>query len=173
MSYTTLYKVPESGPVEEFAEYRNAFRGGFLVWDNLSHLHLNTPATHFMLKGDRAMQAVWNLWQNLEVPESHRIVMASTFDTVMVKHENLPRLIEAFESYCSDVDDPGHISAMIPHLRALAEDDSCHAVCWQQTSVSADSWMVYEGVDKGSRRYDISRDTGHWFLFDELAKRAS
>lgn len=163
MSYTTLYLVPESGSVEDFAEYRNAFRGGYLVWDNMARQYLGEPASGFMFSG---MQPVWDLAGDEGVPEAHRLVMMSTFDKVMVRRENLVRLAEAFERYSADFEDPGHIPAQAADLRRLAEEPRCFAVCWCQTSVSSDVWYVVEGEDH--RRYDVSRDSDHWFMFDEL-----
>jgi len=175
MSYTTLYKVPESGEIQTYKEYGNAFRSAWLVWDTMSKLYLKKDAVEFMLKGDHAMQPVWDLWKDPSVPESHRIVMASTFDKVMVRRENLERLASAYDAYSRAVEDAGHIEAMASDLRELARDETCFAVCWCQTSVSADTWMTPVtceccGETTDSRMYDVSRDEGHWFLFDELEK---
>jgi hypothetical protein len=166
VSRTTIYCVPETGPIYSYREFSNAFRGGWLVWDNMSRRYLKRSASEYMIAGD--LQPVWDLWKSLNVPLAHRIVMASTFDTVMVKRENLDKLIAAFGQYASDFEDPGHIPEQALALRELAENQDCFAVCWQQTSVSSDSWMVYQGDAEGSRPYDVSIDNDHWFLFDAL-----
>lgn len=178
MSYTTLYKVPASGPIETYKDYHNAFRSAWLVWDTMSKQYLGKDAVEFMLdRSEHAMQPVWDLWKDPNVPESHRIVMASTFDKVMVKRENLERLGEAYDAYSRAVEDPGHIEAMADDLRELAQDETCFAVCWCQTSVSSDVWLAPVtceccGSEVDYRMYDVSRDEGHWFLFearDELS----
>jgi len=167
MSYTTLFLVPESGPIQAFSEFRNAFRGGYLVWDNMAKRYLGQDASMYMIKNN--MQPVWDIHANLSVPEAHRIVMMSTFDKVMVRKDNLERLAIAFEQYSQDFDDPGHIPSEATALRELMDNEGCYAVCWQQTSVSADDWVVM--LDDGSderRPYDVSLDNEHWFLFDNL-----
>lgn len=162
MSYTTLYLVPSVGEIKTFREFRNAFRGAWLVWTTMSEQYLGQDAIGYMLADN--MQPIWDLHANLKVPEAHRLVMMSTFDTVMVKRENLLRLAEAFDQYAKDFDDPGHIPDEANALRELAEHPDCVAVCWS----SADVWSVKleDGTDE-SRAYDVSLDNDHWFLFDE------
>ena len=95
MSYTTLYKVPESGEIKSYREYNNAFRGAWLIWDTMSKHDLGKSAVEFMRpctgNDTGPMQPVWDLWKNPSIPESYRLVMASTIDDVMVKRENLER----------------------------------------------------------------------------------
>ena len=169
MSYTTLYLVPESGEIRTYREYHNASRFAWLVWDTMSKLYLHKGAIEFMISGnhaDDALQPVWDLWKNPNVPMNHRLVMASTFDRVMVRRENLPRLADAYEQYSKAVKDPGHILTMVNDLRSLANDPACLAACWCQTSVSSDAWRVRESLEDDSRLYDVSLDNDHWFLFD-------
>ena len=164
MSYTTLYKVPKKGEIECYQEFRNAFRGGYLIWDNLANEFLGKGASAFMLTD---MQPIWDLARRAEIPEAYRITLMTTFDNVMVKRRNIPLLIKAFEKYCADFDDPGHIPAQIEALKNVATEKDCFAVCWTQTSVSGDSWRVPDECDE-TRTYDVSRDSGHWFLFEEI-----
>jgi hypothetical protein len=57
----------------------------------------------------------------------------------------------------------------------LAQCDDCYAACWNQTSVS-DAWPhIHEKckacgceIEDEYRDYDISKDEGHWFMFDKL-----
>ncbi|RPJ40055.1 MAG: hypothetical protein EHM35_00165 [Planctomycetaceae bacterium] len=166
MSRTTIYLVPKSGPVRVFREFSNAFRGAWLVWDSMAKRYLGLDAVEYMIADN--LQPVWDLWKDRAVPEAHRIVMASTFDAVMVKRENLERLAAAFDQYAMDFADPGHIPAEAAAVRELAGMDECFAVCWQQTSVSADVWRVWMPEVEDSRPYDVSIDNEHWFLFDAL-----
>ena len=168
MSYTTLYLVPESGEIRTYREYRNAFRSAWLVWDTMSKMYLHKDAIEFVISNryDDALQPVWDLWKNPNVPMSHRLVMASTFDRVMVRRKNLTRLADAYDQYSKEVKDPGHILIMADDLRILADDPACFAACWCQTSVSSDIWYVRESLEDDSRLYDVSRDSDHWFLFD-------
>jgi len=113
------------------------------------------------------MQPVWDLAEDERVPFELRIVLMSTFDNVMVKRADLPTVATAFEEYWRFFADGGHLDEQAKKLRELAEDETCYAVCWNQTSVNCDTWRVYDADEDDNRQrfYDMSRDTGHWFLF--------
>ena len=168
MSYTEMYKVNSDGTVHHAAEFRNSFRGAFLVWKQMGERYLGIDAGKAIAYNE-SMQEVWNLWKSPDVPLHHRIVMMSTFDHVMVRRENLPRLIAAIEKYALSFD-PGTLLQQAHKLQELAQDESVLAVCWNQTSVNCGVWWVYDGSndeDEG-QPYNINRDSDHYFLFDEI-----
>lgn len=167
MSYTTLYKVCQDGCVIEHSRYRNSHQAAMLVWDNMARKYLGQPASKYML--DQQMQCVWNLWKNPDVHESERILMAATFDQVMVKRENFQRLIDAIrECGCLFA---GHFYQQVRAVVSFRDDNDCIAICWQQTSVARPAWQVYGDDDEEEgRQYNIFEDEGHWFLFGELPK---
>jgi len=170
MSYTTLFKVPKSGEIEDYAEFKNAFRGAFNVWSEMAKAFLCME--DLPMSRDGGMKQVWDLAQSENVPLNDRIVMASTFDRVMVKREHLFLVAAAMDDFANRYD-PGHLPEQAKKLRELAKDESCFAVCWRQTSVTADMWMEQTGEideygDIGYRMYDVSKDNNHWFLFDEI-----
>jgi hypothetical protein len=172
MSYTEMFKVPESGEIESVADFENAFRSAWRVWSEMAEAYLGQDAGHMIL--DKNMQPVWDLWKREDVPLDHRIVMAFTFDNVMVRRENFVRLAEAMEEFAKRFG-PGTLLEQALELRRLADDETAYAVCWNQTSVNVDTWYVRdetlsEDEDEQYRMYDISKDVGHWFLFDELAE---
>lgn len=166
-----MFKVPESGEIQPIADFKNAFRSAWHVWSEMAEAYCHKDTSQMML--DKNLQPVWDLWKRLDVPLDYRIVMAFTFDNVMVRRENLVRLAEAMEAFAKRFG-PGTLLEQAQVLQELAVDDTAYAVCWNQTSVNADTWWVRdetlsEDEDEQYRRYDISKDSGHWFLFDELA----
>lgn len=167
MSCTEMYKVTTNGDVEEYAEFGNAFLGAFNVWREMSKHYLGFESLH-----DQATESVWGLWKSHEVPMNDRIVMASTFDRVMVRRESLPRLIEAIRDFSTRFS-AGHLLQQADTLERLAQDDTCYAVCWNQTSVNSNPWMTITGEideygDEVYRPYNVFTDLDHWFLFEEI-----
>lgn len=165
MSYTTLYKVPRSGEIEEYATFRNAFQGAFNIWTEVAKSYLGME----YLPAD--MEVLWKLSQDHEVIHNDRIVLATTFDYVMIRREHLLVVAEAMDDFCRRYE-PGHLPEQAEKLRELAQDESCYAACWRQTSVT-DMWMVRSGEldeydDPRYLMYDVSEDTDHWFLFDKM-----
>lgn len=164
MSYTEMFKVSKGGLVEWIAEFKNAFRGAFLVWNNMAKEYLGQSAGLLMSRD--AMGPVWDLAKRKDIPLAHRIVLMATFDKVMVRQENIAGgLIVAVETY-AETFDPGTLLIQVKKLRELCNDRDCQAVCWNQTSVCAEAWWVDDDEKEEGRPYDITRDTGHWFLFD-------
>ncbi len=160
MSYTEMFKVPKSGPVESAAEFKNAWLGAMHVWAEMAEEYLQQDAGPLL--GSRDMQLVWDLWKDKGVPLDFRITMLMTFDNVMVRKPFFARLAKAMESF-ADRFGPGSLREQATVLRNLIGDDEAYAVCWNQTSVSAGVWWVYDGDEEG-RAYDISIDEKHWFL---------
>jgi len=178
MSVMTMYKVPEKGEVEEVKTFRNSTIFGMVIWVEMCerYFHDRSWYTH----GESG--ALWKLAKDPRVSETDRIVLATTFDRVMVKKENFPRLIEAMKKWADVNDGYNHIGGVIECLEELQQDNSCHAVCWWLTSSSDNPWKVrdYDEEDEydDPHYYDISKaDTKencyHWFLFDELDKKAA
>jgi hypothetical protein len=167
MSYTELFKVPSKGEIEEAKEFRNSWLGAMWIWRNLYEKHL--PGEDFSMAFVREqLTPLWNLWKT-DIPEHHKVCLMSTLDGVMVKRDNLPLLVNAFREFEKEF--PGsHLGLQADYIETnLIDDVDYFAVCWNQNSV-CDYWCVEDKKEEdGQRRYDISRDTGHWFLFDVLS----
>lgn len=91
----------------------------------------------------------------------------------MVRRGDFERVASAFEAVALMMGDGGHLPAWAAALREMSQDPGCFAACWNQTSVCADAWWRYDacpacGQDlEDSRMYDLAKDKGHWFLFDD------
>lgn len=167
MSYTTIFKVPESGSIEPVAEFGNAFRGAMIVWMGLSKKYLGLEMPPIF--SEEGMNRLWNLAKDESVEYDDRLVLCATFDRVMVRRETIPVIVEAFRAFGNRHEDAGHLPQQADFLEKLYnEDENFYAVCWNQTSVNSDAWMVRDGEDEDGdavyRYWDISKDTGHWFL---------
>jgi len=156
MSYQSLYKVRKSGDVEHIKDYSNSFLGAFLVWDEMSKKHLCMKVP---IQGN--MRPVWNLHKSESVPYCERILMMATFDNIMVKKENFTLLVDSIMECDSRL--TGHFRQNAVMIQSLLDDDDCIAICWNQTSVCASPWTVYDGEE--GRPYNIYKDTKHWFMF--------
>ncbi len=54
-------------------------------------------------------------------------------------------------------------------IEKLKDNKKVYAICWNQTSVNGDAWITYIPKKDEHRSYNIKKDKGHWFLFDDLA----
>ena len=167
MSECYILGVPPNGPVEYVKTYRNSWGGAARIWNSLCiKLFNNESAWLSCLPNDNQL---WKSFSSDKLDQCEKICLGITFDNVMVKRENLMRVADAllkFNSIHSSEERVDHLLSWADDMRTLAKDDTYIAVCFHHTSVSTDIWVVFEDADN-ERQYDISKDKGHWFLFDD------
>lgn len=173
MSRTTIHKFPEQGPNEDFAEFRNSHRSAMFIWQAMFKRYIAKTNNDmewgmYFMSSNGKMQQVWDLARKMFVPIDERIVMMTTFDKVLVRRSEISGVIDAMHEFERKYPGDSSILEQVSALEKLAQDETCFAVGWTQTSLSGDAWWVYEEAQDDSRRYDLSRDSDHWFLFDAL-----
>lgn len=195
MSYTIIYGFDTNGNAYEEASVSNSWQGAMAIWNYFEETYLPPYIPEFIkhmpwyhpgmtyedvcakmsYKPNRVsgafdgkenpMQEVWDLWQNPDIPTDERIVLMTTFDHVLVKREDLPRVINAFNTFKGKT---ANIEAQAMILETLYENDNCIAVGWNQTSINAKSWGTYYPGDDECTPYNCLNGADHWYLFDDL-----
>ena len=172
MSYTRIHMTTKTGKVSTLAEIPNATLGALAIWDMLGKVKLRNrpPYWNPILNASD----VWELFEKPALNRMERLVLGSTFDKVMVKRTHLDTLGWQFNEFNSRLNPVGNrlnnLSDQATVLRDAAKNDKCYAVFWTQTSVADDVWRIYEDGEDEPRWYDITKDTGHWFLFEECER---
>lgn len=179
MSYTEIYGF-KKGKSDFTEEIKNAFRGAMAVWNIMDEKYLppyysSWDPTEKISRASaifdkNAMKEIWALANNKDVPLDERLVMATTFDKVLVKRENLPRLIEAFRAFDKTYEGKSSIGEQADILESFLEVEDMDTVGWNQTSVNGDTWDNFGGLDEETEEYlpyDINTMEDHWFLFDD------
>jgi hypothetical protein len=180
MSYTTIYRVPTSGGIESVGEFRNSHGSAGYIWTEMVRAHHGEEKAFTWICDKALLRSVWALVDDASQPDFVRIAMATTFDGVMVRRENLQRVANAFREFVAAHPPGDYACSLLDQavlLNTLARDDECFAVCWNQTSVS-DGWPdIYPTcphcggeMEDEARAYDVSVDSEHWFLFDKLER---
>lgn len=170
MSRTTMYAAPEGGPLHSIAEFPNAWGSAMYVWSALGKKYFSNE--YYVMSNT---DSFWPLWKDPRLTDDERATFVSTFDKCLVRAEDGPRLANLFREFVKRHPKHGvvcHLPAMADVLDNLAshcEGFTPAAVGWQQTSVSANPWWKRTGEDEG-RPYDLSLDSGHFWLFEELEK---
>lgn len=170
MSRTTLYKVPESGPLSVFREFGNSWRSGAYVWSVLVPKYLGMEIGEFMWQAEKHGDRLWNLYKDRRLPRHERAALLFTFDRSMIRRAEFAEMARLLEEFAAANPTPNSLGEQAQALRELAEVPDAFAACWNQTSVVS-NWTVRDGDiedDAPSRYYDLSRDTGHVWIFDEL-----
>lgn len=152
MSYIEIFAFDKDGNSESYAEVRNAWGGSMAIWNVLGEKYCGHGASMFDLS---KMKEIWNLVDNTKVPMNERIVLFTTLDKVLVKKEDLPKVIDAFR----DFDGNDSLKEQADILEDIYNScDEYIAVGWHQNSVSCEQWFDYNCLS----------GTEHFCLFDEL-----
>lgn len=180
MSYTEIFIFDKNGDAEQLAEINNAFRGGMAIWGEIEKKYLPPlPKPSWMPSEDYEkngynrintmnsdlIKEIWNLFGKEEVSFNDKLVLGTTFDKVIVKKEDIPLIIEAFELFEGETS----LKEQACVLKTVLDKDIM-GIGWNQTSVNRDSWGYYN-YDEDSEKYipyNMKEQEDHWFLLDEL-----
>ncbi len=178
MSYTEIYKITQIGNVIQAGEVRNAWRGAMAVWGIMEKKYcVPLPKPIWMSLSDynergysrcgggmssfggvaNPMQDIWDLVNSDSVPELEKIVLASTFDKVIVLKENFDELLKAFNEFEGET----NLKEQAEVIEKLNDEKNCIGIAWNQTSVNGGAWQ------NGSKPYNINKQDKHWNLFEK------
>lgn len=112
-----------------------------------------------------AMKEIWNLVDDERLSECEKIVLASTFDNVIVTKENMPKLISAYREFEGDTS----LKEQSDVIETLLQDENCIAVGFNQTSTNGTTWVNRRGYDENQNPipYNILTGDEHWELFND------
>lgn len=163
MSYTEIFGFDEKGVAYSAGRVGNAFRGAYSIWCEMGQKYLGSGPSYM---NEAHMKKIWGLFNDKSVKREHRIVMGTTFDNVVVKLEDLPEVIKAFEVFCEDFPNATHLDKQAEVLKGLKDTDQGFA--WNQTSVCQPAWFDWDEELDEKVVYNLSTGDKHWFLFDDF-----
>lgn len=195
MSYTTVYKIDKDGDVIEHIDIKNAHNITMLIWRIIFDLYKdyfideverpewmpkewNMSFSDLQMSGD--MKPFWDLYLNENVLLEHRIVLASTFDRVIILKENFSELINAYEKFIKQMSeeefkeffgkyDFSSLKQFVKVVKELQKDDDCIGLT-TCISLIASFWEVYN--EKGEYTpYNINKSGNHYNLFDDFKNK--
>lgn len=197
MSTVIIYGFNQEGVCSYEAEVHNAWRGAIAVWKALEKKYLPQYRPRYVpasvpddeveawlgysasrlssISDPDAMKDVWNLFEAENVSGADKIVLGTTLDNVLVRRENIPKVIEAFEEFDKEHEGETNLKQQADELRDFYDDDEVSAVGWNQTSVNGDDWsntgeiVRDEDGDEIGGPYNFNTGKKHWWLFDALA----
>lgn len=188
MSCTEIVCFKKNGEAEGYTDIKNSWRGAMAIWNILEKKYLPQyrpsyvpnyipnsmlesychykPSRCVDLMNRDAMKEIWNLFNEANVNEIDKIVLGTTFDKVIVKKENFPKIIDAFNKF----EGKTSLKEQAKVLEEMLKDDEIIAVAWNQTSVNENQWTCHEFDEKNEEYipYNYLKDNKHYELFDEL-----
>lgn len=185
MSATEIYGFDQDGDAHPVGEVQNAWRGAMAIWAEVERRYLpeyipewakgmpNDFIQRFHKDGFSrlsdvlnldAMKEILELFEKNEISLVNKIVLGTTFDHVVVKREDMPRLMEAFRAFEGNTS----LKEQADIIQAMYESGEWVAVAWNQTSVNADTWDQFDFDEDKAEPYNLNRFDKHWFLFDGI-----
>ena len=179
MSSTEIYYFNKDGNAEDLGQVRNSWRGAMAIWNILDDKYLppfvpewakilGKTEDKYHRSSDmvgNALKEVWALYNSDNISEIDKIVLGSTFDYVVVKKENIDKLLDAFEKFEGE-------TSLKEQSKLIRDsiDENTMAIGWNQTSVNGDTWVNYGGYDEKKDiylPYNLNSMDKHWYLFDK------
>ena len=183
MSYTEIYKFKKDGDAEEIGEVKNAFRGAMAICTHLEKKYLpkfipewaksigedlTKDYSRISSMKQEDMKEVWDIIKHPYITDTHKIAMNSTFDNVVVKRENLEKLVLAFREFEFETSLKEQADLI---EEALKDDPDLLGLGWNQTSVNGDTWAnsgEYNEETEEHASYNLLKEKKHWFMFDDM-----
>jgi hypothetical protein len=184
MSTTEIFAVEKSGDVVGKFDLRNSWGGAMAIWTSLSTRHLSLGSDGMYSMMSTGMKPLFDLLKTDKLTRWEKIVLLTTSDNAIVKAENFIEVAGAMETFYESYKGLNegkvfHLDKQAECLRTLhaeIEEHGWRGVCWNQTSVNADSpWYGrYEELEEDGEHYEervpynIDRDDKHWFVIEDL-----
>lgn len=192
MSYTTIYAFDAKGNSQSYATFRNSWRFCPVIWKYFEDKYLpplrpdyipkhiaDSDVERFLgYKPSRTLslpkgpnfddfsdqQEIWNLAGDINIPLNERIVLCSTFDNMIVRIDEVDRVIAAFREFEGETS----LGEQADILERIKNEEKYIAVAWHQTNLCESPWCVYDEAKEDYNPYNLNSGSKHHFLFDEL-----
>lgn len=134
---------------------------------------------------EQALNEIFDLIYSGKLNRNERVVLASTFDNVVVEKKFLPRVIEALRTFTDEHNE--NLLAQADLLEKALDDQEIWGISWNQSSMHSDRWDSYVPYKKGEHPewndddaneagichfrepYNMNRDNIHWDMVTALA----
>ena len=196
MSYSRMYGVPESGEIVGVKDYRNGWAIAPVIWNYLWRKYIRLEGSDQYVAGYSftspgvGMKSNWEfVWalsdDNSKLEPWEALCLALTFDKLVLRKENFKIVSLALYRMAEATYNPNEVNNILDIADDLIDDslwEGYIGACFMWTSVADDVWhRPYddreddengEPID-GRWLWDISKDEGHWFMFDEFEEFAT
>ncbi len=181
MSYCAIIPFKEGKPQEEIV-FHNSSGGAAFIFTALFNRYLRTETeTSWLWCSDK----LWPLVESEDLEDFEKSVLASTFDTAIIRHKNFSRYVAHLLLFCEkhshsieiklpccEAREPcgrKHISHVVCHLRKWAEyllTSTVEAVGFYHTSCGENLWYHYDECSDQDVPYDLYIGKDHFEIYD-------
>jgi hypothetical protein len=150
VSYVEIYGIHLTGDVLHYGEARNAHGCAWHIWDTLCQKYCGKRFSTLNNADD-----FWGLPESGLMSKSEDLVLVFTYDYHWFQRRDIPDLVQALQDFWGShskftgwdgkvVSVAPTIPEVIRILNQASEDESLWGVCFNQTSVNSNPWVVRE-----------------------------
>lgn len=170
MSTTTAYKIGK-GQCEQIGEFKNAWRGGAYVWNQIAKDYFSLE--YFPMFDSLMQKKVWNAGDYKPISDCEYIALASTMDkaTVRATIENMNILMNAFEEYGKAHPNSSYTEQYLVLEAVSTKLSESDFIAWQQTSCG-EFWVEGEYCEEIEeyKYYNPNDSEEHFDVIEEFKK---
>lgn len=169
MILTSVYLIPDRGPVQKLEELPSSFGGAAYVWSALGSSFV--PDKAWQTWNEKDWQLLSSLLATDKMSFTEKAVFCTTLDYAVIERSQFGLMANALTRF---VDRHPH-SKPTSQLEDLAEflhrfdGHSCGGVGLRHDTAITDPWQLYDPGQDRYRPYDTSIDSRHWNLFETLS----
>lgn len=172
MGKQSLMAIPIEGDIYELENYRPENHGALYYWNTLVRKYLHTDQNWLDVVQENG-RAIDDLIGKKELLDWERILIIMVWDNVMIKREEVDRLIPYLEEYTKSVPESGWMPKLIGDLKKYRNDLKIFAFAFIQTSVCCNEWTAYDEATDTTKEYNRSMQKTFkggkpFFLFEEF-----
>lgn len=136
MSYTELYGITKKGNFKLVMEIQNAHLGAMWIWNVLFDKYLKSEKSF-----SESFQKIWDLIKSPALTKDEKVVLCSTFDFFVLKHEDIDIFINSLGKFIESFKDGEgklnpNLSKQIEEIENLKKYNKYTGYIYNQTSVN-------------------------------------
>ncbi len=182
MSYTEIWKINKEGHLAGVADIKNSWGWAMGIWAVISYKCFNRI---FYVHHADEVEELWTVGNNKDIENYIRLALGTTFDGVMIRQKNLPKLIKIYKKFYiesqlyKDIKVPSKYSDTpavvltpfsIPDIIKVLEnhllnDKDCDAVCMNISQITG--WSEHSHIDSFENKGYLFEDIWEEDLYRE------
>jgi hypothetical protein len=169
MILTSVYLIPDRGPVQKLKELPSTFGGAAYVWSTLGSRFVPDKAWHTWTEKE------WHLLSSLlatdQMSFAEKAVFCATLDYAVIERSQFGRMNRALRRFVDRHPHPQPSSQLeeLADLLHRFDGESGMGIGLRHDTAITDPWQLYDPGQDRYRPYDTSIDSRHWNLFETLS----
>lgn len=169
MILTSVYLIPDRGPVQKLKDLPSSFGGAAHVWASLGSRFV--PDKAWQKWNEKDWSLLSSLLATAEMSFTEKVVFCATLDYAVIERSQLQGMANALRRFINRHPHPAPTCQLedLANLLHRIEPNVSAGIGLRHNTAITDPWQLYDPRLDGYRPYDTSVDSRHWNLFETLS----